>query len=863
MQVEQLLKLVLTLYFASLTIIIPARTAAQAQPSATVHYRFLDRLPEAAIDSPRLNRSFRNLRRHHTYFNRNHFSPHRVQGGRADLMVTLRPSRVKRMYHCRRALYSPASSSFSFSLELPPKAVLSFDTAVLGGRPRFALEISAPLELKQRIFTWQPPRSRARRWHPHQVDLSRYGGRRITLTFSVMDKLARHAFWADPVLLAPPLKKSQGDYNVLFIMIDATRADALGCYGNSRKVSPYIDRLCRRGTRFTNAVANSNWTRPSEISMFAGQYPTRISVNFDGWRYTHKERRDYYNRRPANLPLVLSRKGYLTGAVMNNLFLLGYHQFGVDVGFDEVVDYRRNVQDTIDIANTARRWIRRNRDRKWFLFVNFNAPHVHYVPPAPFLRQVSRPHDRTALKFRKYLGEVAYSDYYAGQLINELKRHGLEKKTLVIISADHGEVFDYKHAYRVVRTGRWSRHGHAVTMYDEEMVVPLIFHLPGVVPRNQVVANQVSLLDLAPTVLEALRLKPNPKYEGKSAWGLIQGKEEKTPRIAFMEGRKMRALRTEGYKYFWRFPGYDRLWMSHKQRYVIIKEELYNLKKDRLEHDNLAGRPEQAGRLVKFRALLKQFMDNVKKPLAHSSALKGSPVNKPGPSVLQKGKASTRPSTSSGEGVKGRTEIRPAAKKRGWGTYLSFNGNGRKHRISGTIRSSGEITRFRLMRHEAMDTIHQSDQETLKFNVLVNGDDDGVYLETRPQDAALDIELSLDGKPVQQGRVLYGPYGLPLYRNRNLQSATEIHIGKKESKYLLAQRPPPYRRGRELGIFIWRGPSLAGRAVAIMSSGKREDSDSGKPNTGALKADNEVEGMLREWGYIQGGKKKKKGGRRR
>src|SRR5262249_3164763 len=149
---------------------------------------------------------------------------------------------------------------------------------------------------------------------------------------------------------------------------------SLGMYGQKRSVTPNLDRFASEGTVFENAVANANWTRPSTVSMLTSWLPGKVGISYNQFFGLDiaPERSAFYARKPDLLADLARRGGYRTAAYVNDLFLQGYHRYGVDVGFGQVLDYRRQVEDTVDISDSAIRFLEANKDERFFLFLNYN-----------------------------------------------------------------------------------------------------------------------------------------------------------------------------------------------------------------------------------------------------------------------------------------------------------------------------------------------------------------------------------------------------------------------------------------------------------------------------------------------------------
>lgn len=265
--------------------------------------------------------------------------------------------------------------------------------------------------------------------------------------------------------------------NVVLISIDTCRADYLGCYGYPKKITPNLDALADEAVLFENAICSVPITLPSHATMLAGTTPLYHQIH-DNATYHVAE----YNRTIAQ---ILSEHGYRTGAIVSSAVLDS--AYGLDRGFDSYQDEmgqgpagsRPVERKGGATTRLVVKWLEEHKDEKFFLFLHYFDPHFPYEPPAPF-----------SLLFRDnlYAGEVAYTDNCVGQVIEKTKELGLYDSTLLIITADHGEML-----------GEHSEKTHSYFIYESAIDVPLIFRVPG---RSRAIrsSDNVGLVDIAPTI---------------------------------------------------------------------------------------------------------------------------------------------------------------------------------------------------------------------------------------------------------------------------------------------------------------------------------------------------------------------------
>ncbi len=286
------------------------------------------------------------------------------------------------------------------------------------------------------------------------------------------------------------------DWNVLLISADTTRADRVGCYGNTEIRTPVIDGLAREGILFLQAVTPVPITLPGHTTMLTGLNPYRHGVRSNGLFKL--------NESVETMATLLKKHGYSTGAAVGAYVL--DEKFGLSRGFDDYDDdlhmankpseyaYPERPAEVVNAA--AIEWLRAKGKSKFFLFVHYFDPHSPYAPPTPYdERYPNNPYD----------GEIAYVDSQVGSLLAALDTLGVRERTLVIFTSDHGE-----------SVGEHGERTHALFVYDATQHIPLLFNAPKALPRNRVVARQAGLVDILPTTLALLGLPCPENLDGRS-----------------------------------------------------------------------------------------------------------------------------------------------------------------------------------------------------------------------------------------------------------------------------------------------------------------------------------------------------------
>ncbi len=346
--------------------------------------------------------------------------------------------------------------------------------------------------------------------------------------------------------------------NVVLISIDTCRADYLGCYGCPLKTTPRIDSIAKQGVLFEYAITPVPITLPAHTSMLTGTTPLYHRVHDNGNYYvgTHN----------VNLAQILGKYRYSTAAFVSTAILDS--EYGLDKGFQIYEDHftEPSKQDQAverkggETTRLAIDWLGQHRSEKFFLFLHYYDPHSLYAPPQPF-----------AYLFRDnlYAGEIAYVDDCIGQVVDARKEMNLDDSTLLIITADHGEML-----------GEHGEKTHAYFIYQSAIKVPLIFKLPG---RNRAVRikEAVGLIDIAPTICRLLGIDVLPAMQGQDLSALLRGKPAKSDeRFLYCESllpTKYKCNPLLGV-------------VSAKWKYIhTTRSELYDLAADPCEQRNLAA----------------------------------------------------------------------------------------------------------------------------------------------------------------------------------------------------------------------------------------------------------------------------------
>jgi arylsulfatase A-like enzyme len=629
------------------------------------------------------------------------------------------------------------------------------------------------------------------------------------------------ALWGNPTVFARA--RTRVPYNVLWIVVDALRPDVIASFHDDAEdaakqaaphppldallpkipgLMPELDALAKQGVRFTRAYSGGSWTRPGTLSMLAGVRSSELGIETERWVLKPEVTARFYASDPPLLPLLLRRQGVATRAFVNNYFMVGYALVGVDMGFERTADHRYRTRDTKEVTEDATRWLRDNKDERFFLFVNYNSPHEPYEPPQQFIDRVppppAGPKDKIA---RLYMAEAAKDDEAIGVLMKALDVSGLRERTIIVVTADHGETLSVAHSGTSGLDKMPVRYHHAVSNYEETARVPILVVAPGLLPADKEVRERVRNVDLAPTVLELLGLELHPRMTGKSLVGLAQGKKEEDERVVLTEGRGTRGLMVGRHRMLVRDGAARTTYLADKV--VTVNEELYDLVDDPGERRDLVlSKPDV---VLEMRARL-------------AAALKNAPV------------AGTHAAVAGGGGGGGASPEQPSQPPV---LHLRFAGGGHARRVSGAITVGSGKSKPR-----SIDVVPV---ELGKDGFKIVGDRIELALTTSPGGSlGLDLvidppttpvtwELYLDDKPWPDELVFGGPYGL-------VTPALQRGVVSDEAR-LAAQSPamPPIDPRRDSGLFVVR--ERRGEAAPEVHDGEGAE---------------EMARLLREWGYAHG-----------
>ena len=411
------------------------------------------------------------------------------------------------------------------------------------------------------------------------------------------------AFGAEPSAGSAP-------YNVLFLMTDEHNPRILGCSGDPLVKTPTLDALAATGVRFTAAYCQNPICVPSRVSLVSG----RMASNLNTFGNTANQK----YQGMTTLADVFVQAGYQTAWFGKTHW--GEPRFQAtsggggnkkaakeekDESFGRLPQESQVSKWPVEknpehlTANEALAFLEQNKGRKFFLGVSFVKPHFPFtiqqkyydmyqgrvslprVSPKllaelPALSKEERAKynhagatNEEVLRTKAlYYGMVTYVDEEFGRILRRLEELGLRENTLVVYTADHGEMLGDR--------GIWYKN----SFYDGSASVPFIWSLPKILPQGKVVATPAMNLDVFPTLVNLCRLPLPAGLEGSSLVPVLTGTDDGRSRYALSENYRGtfagRMIRTAQWKYFY---------------YTNGDEYLYDMAADPLEETNLSANP--------------------------------------------------------------------------------------------------------------------------------------------------------------------------------------------------------------------------------------------------------------------------------
>jgi len=453
-------------------------------------------------------------------------------------------------------------------------------------------------------------------------------------------KVQRHA--SAPAVFASTLSSGgppQDRPNVLLVTLDTVRADQLGVYGHPFVKTPSIDHLASQGARFDLHLIQEPQTNPSHASMFTGMYPSSSGVrvhmvdklppnlqtlatifnaagygtaglyswmSFDNQYCGFERGFQLYQNVAGDMPDALDNAVLRRAAAEFRVaeeYLLAPKKVSELVGVQQEMEWRNKGRADVT-TDAAIAQLQVMASNPFFMWIHYFDPHYPYVPPPPYDTQYDPgytgkldftidtiqaieqgniqpgPEDVKRL-MSLYQGEITFMDSHLGRLFTEIDSLGLADKTVVALTADHGESFG-EHATFKEDTDFFHPHD----LYNTEQRTPLVIRYPGQIKPGTVVQAPSQAIDLFPTLLEAAGMQAPDQNQGHSLLPLLDGSDSGAGRAAYgaMPDYVFSSVTVPGWKYI--------------RNNASGSSELYDVQSDPEErHDLSASNPDKGKEL--------------------------------------------------------------------------------------------------------------------------------------------------------------------------------------------------------------------------------------------------------------------------
>jgi arylsulfatase A-like enzyme len=409
--------------------------------------------------------------------------------------------------------------------------------------------------------------------------------------------------------------------NLLFVLADQWRASAFGFGSDAVVRTPNLDCLARQGANWRRAYAANPVCTPNRACILTGRYSHQTGMIQNNLQLPPDQVCWPETFRETGYATQYVGKWHLDGSPKPGYVARGWRRRGFDRfegfnrghvyhepwGFDDrggpLADLGLEMPDpyyepTLQ-TDLAINFMRRQAKRPFACYLSWGPPHTPFRPPEAFklyepgeiaLRSnVPQDHqDRARKELAGYYGLCESLDHEMGRLMAFLDENGLASNTLVIFTADHGELAGSHGKYRKGEPE------------NESLQVPLLMRLPGVIPAESEPQTLINSVDLMPTLLSLCKLPASPTCAGRDLSGtLLADRQSRKVESIYCEGKVSNpagapANSNSSSQGPWRAIVTDRYKLSIRAGYETV-EGLFDLQEDPLEMDNLAGMPDARG----------------------------------------------------------------------------------------------------------------------------------------------------------------------------------------------------------------------------------------------------------------------------
>jgi len=408
--------------------------------------------------------------------------------------------------------------------------------------------------------------------------------------------------------------------NVIIFIADDVSFDDWGCYGNKQVQTPNIDKLAAAGIRFNNFYLTASSCSPSRNSIITGRYPHNTGAA------------ELHTQPPVEMvsfPEMLKNNGYYT--VSSGKFHLGeYARRGFNLIHEDIKQVGNGGEEKWMSAITGR-----PKNKPFFMWFaafdahrdwgenSFSGTHKPDELEPPFYLADGM---KTKTDLAAYYDEIKRFDHHVGQIVAELKRQKVLDNTIIIVMADNGRPFPHS----------------KTRVNDRGMKTPFVVHWPKKIKKSAISNSLVSVIDIAPTILDIAGIGAPEQFQGKSFSKIIKKPQSTFRKTVFAEHNwhdyeaHERMVRDKNYMYILNSrpffpqlgpadavgsPSYEELIEVKKKGQITEfqadifvnprpQEEFYDVNADPFQFNNLASNAEVANEMERLRKVLQNWMDD-------------------------------------------------------------------------------------------------------------------------------------------------------------------------------------------------------------------------------------------------------------
>ena len=406
--------------------------------------------------------------------------------------------------------------------------------------------------------------------------------------------------------------------NIVYIFADDLGYGDLSCYGAKDINTPNIDQIAKKGIKFTEFYSASSVCSPSRAALLTGRYPQRMGINTVFFSESFTGIPD----KEITIPEILKEKGYATGIV--GKWHLGHHYqyLPLQQGFDEyfgipysndmesVVYMRGNEVESYKVkqqyitktyTKEAQKFITKNKDNSFFLYIAHSMPHVPLYASEEFI----------GTSKRGLYGDVVQElDWSVGQILKSLREHGILENTLIVFSSDNGPWLAMKEDGGSAGD---LREGKTFT-FDGGMKVPTVAMWKNRIPQGIINTEVASQMDWFPTIanITGSSIPKGLVIDGLDISKVLTNKgNRKNSDLLFLDGKQLQGYRSGQWKVKLPYKGFrGNKWKQFVKAHDTL---LFNLNTDPGEKNNLFEKyPEKAKEILK--EMIEKYQDMGKLP---------------------------------------------------------------------------------------------------------------------------------------------------------------------------------------------------------------------------------------------------------